>query len=333
VTESIDSSELHAGPIPYDQFASGTRHRLNLAAGHMADGTTVSLPVLVAVGQEARPRLVCVAGIHGNEPEGITALLDIWDGIAPEELRGTIVLVPVANPPAFRAGDRRNPQDPLDMNRIFPGSETGTITERLAHRLFHDAVAGADFVVTLHGWTRGGMVVPYVEYPRDCAVTAASRAAAACFGLQWLEAFDWPAGMLAAVCASHGIPAIEPEIGGLEATTREGRSRYVRGIHNVMRHLGMVPGRPDDSPQPRDVERAQVVAPEGGLIRWRRELGEPVAGQEAIATICDLLGRSVAEVTSPMEGFIAAQRQAAAVNPGEQLAVIFRAKAETASCS
>lgn len=289
----------------------------------MADGSIVSLPVLAAVGHAAGPRLVCVAGIHGNEPEGITALLDVWDGLATEDLRGTLVLVPVANPPAFRAGDRRNPQDPLDMNRIFPGCATGTITERLAHRLYHDVVAGADFVVTLHGWGRGGMVEPYVEYPLGSVVTAASRAAAACFGLEWVEAFAWPAGMLAAVCARHGIPAIEPEIGGLECTNSKRRALYVCGIHNVMRHLGMLPGRPDENSPARDVERAEVTAPQGGLIRWRKELGDPVAMHGVIATICDLLGRTVAEVTSPMDGFIAAQRQAASVNPGEHIAVIF----------
>lgn len=317
-------SKVLDGPVTFDQFAPGSRHNLELAAGHMADSSTVSLPVLVAAGHAAGPRLVCVAGIHGNEPEGITALLDVWDGSGLEAMRGTLVLVPVANPPAFRAGDRRNPQNPLDMNRIFPGSATGTITERLAHRLYHDVVVGADFVVTLHGWSRGGMVVPYVEYPHDTAVTPASRAMAACFGLDWLEAFDWPAGMLAAVCARHGIPVIEPEIGGLESTTNERRALYVRGISNLMHHLGMLPGQPPDHLPPRDVERAEVTAPQGGLIRRRRELGEPVSKHEEIAVICDLLGRTVAEVTSPMDGFIAAQRQAASVNPGEQIAVIFR---------
>ena len=324
MTAPLLVSEVLDGPVAFDQFAPGSRHSLELAVAHMADGTTVSLPILVEVGQAAGPRLVCVAGIHGNEPEGITALLDIWDGPGLEAMRGTLVLVPVANPPAFRAGDRRNPQDPLDMNRIFPGSATGTITERLAYRLYQDVVADADFVVTLHGWGRGGMVVPYVEYPRDTAVTPASRAMAACFGLDWIEAFDWPTGMLAAVCARRGIPVIEPEIGGLESTICERRALYVRGIYNLMRHLGMLPGQPDDQQPPRDVERVEVVAPRGGLIRRRRELGEPVRRHEEIAVVCDLLGRTVAKVTSPMDGFIAAQRQTASVNPGEQIAVIFR---------
>ena len=321
---SEEFPEAMTGAIPYEALPTGSRRRFTIAAGTMADGSELALPVLVATGSAPRPRLVCVAGIHGNEPEGITALLELWEELDPGTIAGTLVLVPVANPPAFRAGERRNPGDPLDMNRIFPGRGDGTITERLAHHLFHDVVAGADFVLSLHGWGRGALVVPYTEYPRDAPVTAASRAAAAAFGLEWLEAFDWPPGMLVAVCARHGIPAIEPEIGGQECTLPERRDLYARGVRNLMRHLGLLSGAPDVPNRVLDVVRAQVVAPTGGVIRRRVELGDAVAVGDPIATITDLLGTPRAGVVSPCAGFVAALRLAAAVNPGEQIAVIFQ---------
>jgi predicted deacylase len=294
----------------------------------MADETESALPLLVATGTARRPRLVCVAGIHGNEPEGITALLELWEEIDPAPLAGTLALVPVANPPAFRAGERRNPEDGLDMNRIFPGQDDGTITERLAWRLFHDVVAGADFVLSLHGWGRGALVVPYTEYPRDSPVTTASRAAAAAFGLPWLEAFDWPPGMLVAVCARHGTPAIEPEIGGLECTLPDRRALYQRCARNLMRHLGLLSGAPDVPDCVRDVLRARVSAPIGGVIRRQVELGDPVRQGDTIAVIVDLLGRPRAQLVSPRDGFVAALRLTGAVNPGEEMAVIFQPQGE-----
>jgi predicted deacylase len=295
-----------------------------LAAGTMADGTAVSLPVLVATGAAHRPRLVCVAGIHGNEPEGITALLELWDEIDPDDLNGTLVLVPVANPPAFRAGERRNPEDHIDMNRIFPGREVGTITERLANHLFQHVVAGADFVLSLHGWGRGALVVPYTEYPRDSPLTATCRAAAEAFGLEWIEAFNWPPGMLAAVCVRHGIPAIEPEIGGLEITVPDRRALYKACTRNLMGHLGLLPHEPRLHFRARDVMRAQIVAPTGGVIHRARELGDRVAAGDCIAVISDLLGQPQVELCSPLAGFVAAQRLAGSVNPGDQVAVIFQ---------
>lgn len=326
---TTDHAVIESGEaIPCSTLARNARYPYALPAGKMADGTTVSLPVLVAVGQAQRPRLVCVAGIHGNEPEGITALLELWGELDVETLQGTVVFVPVANPPAFRAGERRNPHDGLDMNRIFPGSATGTVTERLAHCLYHEVVAGADFVLTLHGWGRGGMVTPYVEYPRHGEVAPASRAAAVAFGLEWIEAFAWPPGLLAAVCARNGIPAIEPEIGGLECTTPERRALYKRGVRNLMHHLGLLPGAPTLDQPARDVTRAEVTAPVGGIVHRHGELGEAVRAGALIATISDLLGQPLAEIHAPMTGFIAAQRLAAAVNPGEQIAVIFHAEDE-----
>jgi predicted deacylase len=317
-----DSNSI-TGKIPYDSMAPRSRERMLLPVAAMADGASLALPVLVATGSSLRPRLVCVGGIHGNEPEGVTALLEFWDALDLDALNGTLVLVPVANPPAFRAGERRNPGDPLDMNRIFPGQADGTITERLAHRLYHDVVVGADVVLSLHGWGRGGLVVPYTEYPRDGAVAAASRAAAAAFGLGWLEAFDWPPGMLVAVCTRHGIPAIEPEIGGLECTVPERRDLYKRGIINLCRHLGLLPGMPEVPARVADVTRIAVAAATGGVLRREVELGDPIVAGQRIAVIGDLLGRHQAEVVSPVGGFVAAQRLTAAVEPGDQVAVIF----------
>ena len=315
---------LGHGPVPYGDLPLRSRRAFALAAGAMADGTDLALPVLIVSGASRAPRLVCVAGIHGNEPEGITALLELWDEIEPDDVAGTLVLVPVANPPAFRAGERRNPDDPLDMNRIFPGHAEGTITERLAHRIFHDVVAGADFVLSLHGWGRGALVVPYTEYPHDAPVTPQSRDAARAFGLEWIEAFDWPPGMLAAVCARHGIPAIEPEIGGLEITASERRALYKRCTRNLTVHLGLLPGTPATPGIARDVVRAQVTAPGGGVLRRAVELGDAVRRGDRIATITDLFGRPRADIVSPLDGFVAALRLTGAIDPGEQIAVIFQ---------
>ena len=312
------------GPIPYAALPLGSRRSFSLSVGGMADGSELGLPVLVTSGTSRAPRLVCVAGIHGNEPEGITALVELWDEIEASDLAGSLVLVPAANPPAFRAGERRNPEDPLDMNRIFPGRADGTITERLAHRLFHDVVDGADLVLSLHGWGRGALVVPYTEYPRESPVTQGSRDAAGAFGLEWIEAFDWPLGMLVAVCARHGIPAIEPEIGGLEITVSERRALYKRCTLNLMMHLGLLSGVPDVPSTVRDVVRAQITAPAGGVIRRAVELGDAIHVGDPIATITDLFGQPRSTVVSPLDGFVAALRLTGSIDPGEQVAVIFQ---------
>jgi predicted deacylase len=301
-----------------------SRHRFSRRVAALADGTVLAIPILVVTGQSPRPRLVCVAGVHGDEHEGVTAQLELWEELAPDAITGTLVLVPVANPPAFRAGMRRNPEDPVDMNRIFPGDPSGSVTQRLAYHLFHDVVAGADLVLSMHGWSSEALVVPYVEYPRESPVTQASLAAAQAFGLEYVEAWDWPVGMLVATCTRAGIPAIEPEIGGLGCTTPEGRALYKRGVRNLMRHLGMLDGEPERPATTRRVTRCALRAPSGGLVRRHVELGGAVRAGDRVATVTDVTGIPLASVASPIDGFVAAVRMTASTNPGDTLAVIFQ---------
>ena len=216
-----------------DRLPPASRQRFALEVARMADGTDIRLPVLVLVGSAPHPRLLMVAGVHGDEYEGIAAQLELWHALAPAQLAGTVVMVPVANPPAFRARRRCSLVDPLDMNRLFPGDATGSLTQRLAHRLFADILPGTDLVLSMHGWSAGGVVVPYVEYPSNTEVHAVSRAAACAFGLEYVEALAFLSGRLGPVANRAGYPAIEAEIGGLNTTQPEGRALYRRGSLNV----------------------------------------------------------------------------------------------------
>jgi predicted deacylase len=313
--------------IDYTALPLGSRQRFHLQVANRPDGGPLRLPVLVMVGQSRTPRLVCVAGVHGDEHEGVTALLELWDELEPASLQGTLVLVPVANPPAFAANARRNPYDPVDMNRLFPGRADGGITERLAYQLFHTVVADADFVLSMHGWSNGALVLPYVEYPRRSPLTDASRAAARAFGLDTLAALDWHPGLLCAACNRAGISAIEPEIGGLGCTLPERRGLYRRvyrrGVHNLLRHLQMLPGAPELPAAVYEVTRHEVFAPEGGIVRRRVEIGASVQAGDPLASVTDLTGAPLVQVASPAAGTVAMLRLAAPVQPGDLLALIF----------
>src|SRR6516164_35237 len=82
-------------------------HAFDLAVARLADDSWLSVPVKVFVGSCHRPRLAAIAGVHGDEPDGMLALLDFGAQCDPASLRGSVVLVPVANPSAFAAHQRR----------------------------------------------------------------------------------------------------------------------------------------------------------------------------------------------------------------------------------
>jgi predicted deacylase len=316
-------------PVKVDQLPDlsalppASRYCFSLYVARMADGSELCLPVNVLIGASPGPRLLMVAGVHGNEYEGITAQLELWRDLDSGTLRGTVVMLPVANPPAFRAGQRRNPADEVDMNRIFPGDLQKSITHRLAYHIYHELLPGSDFLLSMHGWTSTGYILPYVEYPKDSAVTEQSRQAAQVFGLDYLEAFDWIPGLLVEAASRAGVPAIEPEVGGANITMPERRFLYRRGAMNLMRHLGLLEGVPQWISQPNEVNRTEILAPAGGVFLRIVEVGEQVQAGQKLASILDFHGHILEEIQAPKGGVVATIRMQAAIEPGDPLAVLF----------
>src|SRR5687768_16512818 len=149
--------------IDYASLAPG-RHELLLRVADRPSGPALAQPVTVLVGNRPRPRLAVVAGVHGNEFPGPLAIGRLVRALQPEGLAGTVVLVPVANPLAFDAGTRVSPEDGVNLNRVFPGSATGSLTLRLAWALVHGVVQDADLALDLHSGDGNGVMLPMAGF-------------------------------------------------------------------------------------------------------------------------------------------------------------------------
>ena len=66
------------------------------------------------------------------------------------ELVGSINIIPMASPYATEVDSRVSPIDNLDLNRIFPGEERGTHSERLAAFIVREALNDVDILIDLH---------------------------------------------------------------------------------------------------------------------------------------------------------------------------------------
>lgn len=120
-----------------------------LPAGVHWFSPTIALHVFEA--QQPGPTALVQAGIHGDEVAGVHALQEMLedDGLRPTH--GKLIVVPVMNPPAYRARQRAAPGG-LDLNRCFPGDADAPERERRLARKFMDLVLQERpaLVVTLH---------------------------------------------------------------------------------------------------------------------------------------------------------------------------------------
>ena len=157
---------------------------LNVPARPGDAGTEI--PITIAHGRSEGPVLALVAGTHGSEYVPIVALQRLRSQIDPASLRGTIIMVHIANVPAFFG--RRvyySPGDGQNLNRVFPGKADGTVSERVADVLTREVIGRATHVADLHGGDGNESLRPYSYWITTGAgsVAEGSRAMALAFGL------------------------------------------------------------------------------------------------------------------------------------------------------
>ena len=100
-------------------------------------------------------RIVIVSGIHGDEFEGQYISYETARRIKenPELLQGTVEIYPALNPLGLDIASRVIPKVNMDMNRIFPGDEKGTVMEKVAAAIVND-IAGADICLEVASTNR-----------------------------------------------------------------------------------------------------------------------------------------------------------------------------------
>jgi hypothetical protein len=298
-------------------LAPGTRRSFALPVVELGDGSRLRVPVHVVVGREAGPCLAVVAGVHGDEPEGIVALDRLWREETLTELRGTLLLVPVANPPAFAAHQRRSPLDGLDLNRVFPGDPRGTPYQRLARSLFELVAGNAQFLYTLHSWYATGDALPHVEFQDGPPAREASLAGALACEFPYARASDWHPGLFPRTISDAGIPAIECEVGGGGRLSDAYRDVTRQSVLALMRHLRMLPGTAPAAPRAIICRSLDLVATTGGMLRLAVGLGDRVAQDEEVGVVTDLHGHGRERLRAPAAGLVAALRHAVSVRPGD----------------
>ena len=296
----------------------GTRSAVDLPVDDDLD-----VPLTLLRGHAERPVGAVVAGVHGDEVEGMAALGDVARSLDPTALAGSLVVVHAANPAGVRAGTRLHPPDDGDLNRAFSAT-AATATERLAAVLSSRLLPRLDALLTLHSWSRSGEAVSYAEYPvGSSAVEVASQALARALGTEYMEAYDWPPGMLPAEGVRRGVPSVEIEVGGLGRDTPEGRATDARAVTGFLAHTGIEHRPAGGGGEPVEVIRTTLTAPASGMVRHLGELGARVQAGGPCAEIRSVRGEVEGTLAPPRDGVIGIRFRFGWVETGTPVAAVF----------
>lgn len=194
-------------------------------------------------GQNGR-RLVIVSGIHGDEFEGQYICYEITRRIKenPDLLTGTVDIFPALNPLGLDIASRAIPVLNMDMNRMFPGDEKGSLHDRIAAAIVGD-VAGADICLDVHASNVFIREIPQVRISEEFEEKLLPLARLMNVDMVWTNAAETVhESTLAHSMNMLGVPTMVIEMGMGNRISRRFGNQVVDGIFNLMKEMGMWQG-------------------------------------------------------------------------------------------
>ncbi len=299
---------------------------------HAAD-PGAEIPITIVAGADPGPVLALVAGTHGSEPSPIVALQRVRAELDPAVLRGTVIIVQIANVPSFAHRTiYRGPWDQKNLNRVFPGSPHGTTSERIAHAITTQVIDQCEYLVDMHSGDGNEALRPYSYWNNlgvDGRVDATAREMALAFGLDHIvvdrgRPRDLNATLFCSNTAhARGKPAVTTEAGGVGVPTEDMVALNARGAFRVMRYLGMLPGPRDMLEHAVWIEPSEVLtSPATGLWYPAVHPDQYVAKGAPFGHLTDYFGETIAEVRAPMAGIVLYVVASPAMAEGEPLGMV-----------
>jgi predicted deacylase len=304
------------------------------------------IPLTVFVGPDAQPGqgLVAFGSNHGNEYEGPVVLKHLLREIRIADVIGRIILVPVLNPAAFRAGTRESTlDDGVNLNRAFVEGAGVTpalsgITHRIAAFVRECIWPRVHVVLDLHS---GGDVARFAicanYHPIDDPVLGKKiEQTARWFGTPFLMVYqNLTPGLLPSEAERLGKITVGTELGWGRAVCTEGVRYGRQGVLAAAIHQGQLRGTIEPIAHHRDgtqrkvemVDRACFTpAPFDGHYEPLLDCGTPVRAGQTVGLLHDFdhIDMEPCPVNAGVDGYILAQAWAAPIHRGQHILVVGR---------
>lgn len=306
--------KLTVGRWDGEDIAPGETKNIRLTVSESYSGMNVRIPIQIRRAVDDGPTLFITAALHGDEINGTGVIRQLIMDDTLAITRGNLILVPVLNLLAFERHSRYLP-DRRDLNRCFPGTESGSLASRMAKRIFDEVVRRSDYGIDLH--TAAVRRTNYPNVRADLSDPNAAKLARA-FGTELILAGSGPNGALRREASLAGCPTVVFEGGEVWKVEPTIVESSIKGITNVLRALDMLEGEPDVPPQQTILCSSKWIRAErGGFLQFHIKPGDVVEKDQPLATNTNLLGVEKSVLYSPFNGVVIGMTTLPAVTPGE----------------
>jgi len=300
------------------EILPGKGYQLNLSVAKLHTSTSIQVPVIVERAKEDGPTIVLMAGVHGDEINGVEIIRTVIRKKFNKPIKGTIICIPILNIFGFLNLKRELP-DGRDLNRSFPGSATGSLASQFAYHFMKEIVPFADVIFDFHTGAANRN-----NYPQIRCVFKDQQS------VDLAKVFN-PPFILDSAYISKTIRESVHKRGKLMLLFEGGKSNSieelvveegVNGVKRVLNHYGMRAFKIDIS-EGRDahllVESKWMRASMSGLFRVLVKNGSAVQKGDIIGLLTDPYGKLEKRVRSVADGYVFCVNEAPIVYKGDAI--------------
>ncbi|HTJ50793.1 MAG TPA: succinylglutamate desuccinylase/aspartoacylase family protein [Cyclobacteriaceae bacterium] len=302
--------------IAGQELMPGESKEIDINIARLPSHTQIDTPIYAYRGYEDGPVLGLMAGMHGDEINGMEIVRKILELGLNKVKRGTVICLPIVNVYGFLNYSRDVP-DGKDINRSFPGNKNGSLASRVAFHLMQDVVPFIDVGVDFH--TGGGMRTNYPQV-RCVMKDEQNVILASAFSAPFTIDSPYRPSSLRQAAAKLNKRIIVFEGGESMRFDNYAINTGISGTIRLMKHLNMV----DHAPEPKEANRiiwhsSWVRAKQAGLFHTECLAGQVVEKGQEVGTITDPFGEFVERIKAPATGYIVGLNNNPVMNAGDAL--------------
>lgn len=294
----------------------GSSAQVNLNLYQLPTKTIIEIPVYVYRSIKPGPTLLILAGMHGDEINGIEIVRRL---ITRDDVRnplcGSIIAIPVINIISFLYGSRDLP-DGRDLNRCFPGSRNGSLGSRIAFDLMNEIIPQIDFGIDFH--TGGAKINNYPQL--RCVFNSKTN-------LDLGKKFSPPLivnspfrdNTLRKEASKKGKSILVFEGGESSRFDYLSINEGMNGCLRLMKHLNMIDLEIPNNPTVLLSKTSWIRAKSSGLFHTSKTNGAHILKGEIIGMICDPYGEHEEKLVAPFDGYILGINNQPVINQGDAL--------------
>lgn len=302
--------------IAGQEILPGQRVQINALIAKLPTRTPIDIPVFVARSKKDGPTLLVMAGVHGDETNGIETLRRLIKSKAYIPTKGTVIAIPIFNVYGFINHSRGLP-DGKDLNRSFPGSKSGSLASRIAHFFTNEILPQIDYGLDFH--TGGASRNNYPQI-RAAFENPEEMNLANVFGAPLIIKSPFREKSLRSSAAKAGKSILVFEGGETLRLRKSAIDAGIDGVLRVMKYLDMRDEAPASITTSIYIENSTWVrARYAGLHHSQVRNGARVEKGQVLGLITDPYGQFEKTIKSPMDGVVIGINNYPVVNMGDAL--------------